>query len=391
MTGRRLYFDHNGTSPLRACAREAMLEAMALAGNANAVHAEGRAARATVERARGEVAALAGVDARCVVFTSGATEAANLALSPQWRDAPGAPPAGRLLMGATEHAAVSRGHRFPADAVEIVPVDPDGVIDLAALDAALARAGGLRVMLALQAANNVTGVIQPVAEAARRVHAAGGLVVCDAVQSAGKTPLDMAALGADLLILAAHKLGGPPGVGALVRAREGLHCDAALVRGGGQEFGLRGGTHNVAGIAGFGAAAREAGHHMEAEAPRLAALRDALEAGLAAAAPDLVVFGAGAARLPTTSGVAVPGVASATSLMALDLAGLAVSAGSACSSGKVAPPSTLVAMGVADELALGLLRFSLGWSTTAGDVAEAVAVFDRAMAPLRNRLRLRVA
>lgn len=391
MTTTRYYFDHNGTSPLRPVAREAMIAAMDLVGNQNGVHAEGRATRAVIERARAAVAKLVGGQANCVTLTAGATEAMNMALLPDWRDNAAQPPVTRLLVGATEHPCVMKGHRFPADAVEVVPVRPDGRLDLDALDAAIARMDGARFFLALQAANNVTGVIQPVTEAAAKVHAAGGLMVVDAVQTAGKLAAGMEELGADLLVIAGHKLGGPTGTGALIRARESLHLSAPLIRGGGQEGGLRGGTGNVIGYAGLGAAAEEALAHIAGESMRLGALRDRLQEGLRAIVPDLAVFGADAARMPHTLAVAVPGVSASTSLMALDLGGLAVSAGSACSSGKVTPPSTLTAMGIPEDLALGLLRFSLGWTTTDEDVNGALEVFDRAIKPLRNRMRESVA
>ncbi len=290
----RAYLDHNATSPLRAPARAKLLEALDAGGNPSSVHAEGRAARALVETAREKVAALIGGGARNVVFTSGATEALNLALAPHWRGPQGAP--ARLLLSATEHVAALDGHGFGA-AAEILPVDGDGLLDLAALDAALARADG-PVLLCLQAANNETGVLQPVAAAAEKVHAAGGLVVCDAVQAVGRIPCSVRKRGADMLVVSSHKIGGPQGAGAFVLRDAALHCDRGLIRGGGQERGFRAGTENVAAIAGFGAAAEEAAAQQADEEARLAALRDQLEASVLQIAPDALIFGAGAPRLP---------------------------------------------------------------------------------------------
>ena len=248
----RTYLDYNATAPLRPEAREAALAAMETTGNPSSVHAEGRAARRIVEDARSDVARLAGVASRCVTFVSGGTEAANAALNPFFGAGPGAAPLERLIVSAGEHPCVLSGHRFPA--AEIAPLTPDGRLDLDWLEAACGRPG--RALLALQGANNETGVIQPVAEAAALVHAAGGFVFCDAVQMAGRMDCRIATLGADALMLSAHKIGGLKGAGALVTARAGISLGAPLLRGGGQERGHRAGTETVAAIAGFGAAAR---------------------------------------------------------------------------------------------------------------------------------------
>lgn len=369
----RFYLDHNATSPLRGPARAKMLDALRSSGNPSSVHAEGRAARALIEAAREKVAALVGGRARNVIFTSGATEALNLALSPQWRGPQGAPT--KLLVSATEHVAALEGHGF-GGGVEILPVDASGVLDLPALDAALASADG-PVALCLQAANNETGVLQPVAAAAERVHAAGGLLICDAVQAAGRIPCTFETTGADMLVVSSHKTGGPMGAGALVLRDPSLHCDRPLIRGGGQERGFRAGTENVAAIAGFGAAAEDALSHLDEEAARVAALRDRLEAELLRLAPAATIFGAVAQRLPNTSAFSIPGLSAETALMAFDLAGLALSSGSACSSGKVKRSHVLAAMGVSPEAAGGALRVSLGWTSTGEDVAAfAVALGD---------------
>jgi cysteine desulfurase len=376
----RVYLDFNATAPLRPQARQACIAALGLIGNASSIHAEGRAARAAIEAARADVAALAGSAARFVTFTASGTEAANMALSPAATIA-GAP-VERLLISAGEHACVLKGHRFPADRVEIAPLTPDGLIDLAALEAILARPGG-PAMLALQAANNETGIIQPVAAAAALVHKFGGMVVCDAVQLAGRAPCGIADLGADLMFVSAHKLGGPKGAGALIAASEAVSIGPPLIRGGGQERNLRAGTENVAAIAGFGAAAKAALADWQIEAPRLQALRDALASAVRDLADDVFIFGENAPRLPNTLCFVIPGVEAATLVMALDLAGVAVSSGAACSSGKVTRSAVLDAMGAPQELAAGAIRLSLGWSSVAADVQR----FGEALNGLLKRIR----
>ena len=375
----RSYLDHNATAPVRPEVVDACARALSL-GNPSSVHAEGRAARAAVEAARAQVAAFVGAEPKNVIFTSGGTEANNLALSPALRRTGGPPPT-RLLVGGTEHASVLDGHRFPANAAEPIPVDGDGVVDLAWLEARLRDGPALA---SIQVANSETGVIQPVAAAAALVRAAGGLLHADAVQAAGRIPLDIAALGADLVTLSAHKLGGPKGVGALVVASDAILLDR-LVRGGGQERGQRGGTENISGIVGFGAAAQAAGAAVAAEGARLRALRDACEAAVRRLAPAAVVFGEGAERLSNTLCFAVPGVKAETALIAFDLAGVAVSSGSACSSGKVGRSHVLAAMGVPPALAEGAIRVSFGWSSAEEDVARFAAAFEKLLAALYVR------
>ncbi len=378
----RAYLDYNATAPLRPQAREAVLAALDLIGNPSSIHAEGRAARAIVEEARRDVAALAGAAARDVVFTASGTEAANLALAPG-AAAPGVAPLRRLILGATEHPCVLSGHRFAGESVEIAPVDRNGRVDLARLAALL---DGPPALVALQAANNETGVLHPVAEAGELTHARGGLLVCDAAQAAGRLPLAEAARGADALLLSAHKFGGPKGAGAFVAFREGLSVPP-LLRGGGQERGRRAGTENVATIAGFGAAAQAALAGLSTEPVRLAALRDAVEQGLMALAPDATIFGSRAPRLPNTLAWAIPGLAAAALLMRLDLEGIAVSSGSACSSGKVGPSHVLAAMGVEPGLASGAIRVSLGWASSAADTEAFAAAMAKTLAGLRRRGR----
>ncbi len=364
----RIYLDWNATAPLRPAARTAIVAALDQLGNPSSVHAEGRAARHLVERGREQVAALIGAEARNVIFTSGGTEANNLALSPAiHRTGPGErfP---RLLVSAIEHPSVLGGGRFAHDSVEEIAVRGAGAVDLADLERRLAAPGRGPALVSIMHANNETGVLQPIAAAADLVHAAGGLLHVDAVQTAGRIACDIKALKADLMTISGHKLGGPQGVGALVKAAEGLHFADPLVKGGGQERGSRAGTENVAAIAGFGAAAKEASGALAAEEPRIAALRERLEAGLRAIAAETVIFGAAIERTPNTTLFAVPGQKAETALIALDLAGIAASSGSACSSGKVTASHVLKAMGVAPALAAGAVRLSLGRNTTETEV-----------------------
>ncbi len=362
----RSYFDWNATAPLRDEARAAFAAALAVPGNPSSVHAEGRAARRLVETAREQVAALAGARPGDVFFTSSGTEANMLALTPAIEVAGDKRPRSKLLLSAIEHVSVRAGGRFARDAVEDVPVDAQGRLDLAALADAVAKSP--RALVSLMLANNETGVVQPVAAAAAIVHAAGGLLHVDAVQAAGRIACDMTDLGADLLTLSAHKIGGPKGVGALVRRNDDIHIPEPLIRGGGQERGLRAGTENVAGIAAFGAAAAVARRERAAEAAHMLALRELLETGLRAISPAVVIFGAKAERLPNTTLFTVPGMKAETAVIAFDLAGVAVSSGAACSSGKVQPSHVLAAMGVLPPLTRGAVRVSLGWNTTAADI-----------------------
>ncbi|MBL8590998.1 MAG: cysteine desulfurase [Methylobacteriaceae bacterium] len=377
----RIYLDHNATSPLRPAARAAMLAGLE-AANPSSVHAEGRAARALVEEARARVAALCGADARHVVFVSGASEAAATALDPAFAPAGAGPP--RLLVVAGEHPCVRAGGGFDGGEIAPVGATAEGLIDLAALERALGAGRGRRTLVALQLANNETGAIQPVAAAAALARAHGARLVCDAVQAAGRIPIDLPALGADWLLLSAHKIGGPKGAGALIGARP-FPSEAALIRGGGQERGARAGTENVAAIAGFGAAAAAAQAELATEPARLGALRDAIEAQIMAIAPDATIFSSAAPRLCNTSCFAVPGLGAQTLLMALDLAGVAVSSGAACSSGKVEPSALLTAMGASRDLAAGALRVSLGWSTQAQEVESFCAIFAEIVARLLAR------
>jgi cysteine desulfurase len=380
----RIYLDWNATTPLRHEAREAMAAAWDLGGNPSSVHAEGRQARGLVEQARATISAAVGALPRNVVFTSGGTEANALALTPGLRRGSGFP-VKRLLVSAIEHASVLAGGRFPAEAVGRVGVTISGLLDLDRLRAMLD--GGPPALVSVMLANNETGAVQPVAEAADIVHAAGGLLHVDAIQAFGKIPCDINAMNADLVTLSAHKIGGPKGGGALVLA-EGVQTPEPLLRGGGQEQGRRAGTENVAGIAGFGAAAKATMAALENDAMRLKDLQNRLETGLRRQTPGLIVFADGVARLPNTTLFTVPGLKAETAVIGFDLEGIAVSSGSACSSGKVQPSHVLEAMGFGPEVAEGAVRLSLGWSTTDADVDRCILAWRKlADTLLRGRRR----
>ncbi len=382
MTRERAYFDWNATAPLRTEAHAAMAAALALTGNPSSVHAEGRAARSLVEEARAKVANLVGAEPKNVTFTSGATEANMLALASAIEIGGRKAPRDRLFVSSIEHPSVRGGGRFAADAVEELPVGINGVVDLDALRSALARAE--LPLVSVMLANNETGVIQPIAAIAEIVHAANGLLHVDAVQGPGRIPCRIGDLGADLMSLSAHKMGGPQGVGALVR-RDGVHISAPLIKGGGQERGLRAGTENVAAIAGFGAAAAVAAAAWQADASRMAALRDRLEAKLKAVTPNLAIFGENAPRLPNTSLFTVPGMKAETAIIAFDLKGIAISSGAACSSGKVQASHVLAAMGVEPALAGGAIRVSLGWTTADADIEKLLNAWNEVVSSLLKK------
>lgn len=385
MAEERLYMDWNAGAPVRPSVRAFVAEYLTRPGNPSSVHAEGRAARAAVEAARRAVAALVGAEAKGVTFTSGGTEAAVTVLAPDWTLFGRPHRFDRLLVSAVEHPSVARGGRFPTERLETVPVDGDGVVDLAALDRRLAAiaAAGERAIVSVMLANNETGAIQPVAEVARIGRAHGALVHADAVQAAGRIAVDLPGLGVDVLTLSGHKIGGIQGAGAIVRGANGF-AFPPLLTGGGQEGHARAGTESVAAIAAFGLAAREALAEI-AEMPAVAARRDRLEAGIRTAAPSATIFAAGAARLPNTTAFAIPGLAAETALIAFDLAGIALSAGSACSSGKVRASGVLTAMGVPEALAKGGLRVSIGPATSDADVDRFVATLARINADMTKR------
>lgn len=384
----RVYLDHNATAPLHPSARAALLAAYEVNGNASSIHGEGQAARALIETARAKIAEFVGGSAKGVIFTSGGTEALNLILTPHI-EMPGdrLRPFDRLLASAGEHMSVLSGHRFAPAELELITLTPSGTVDLEALGEALssAKTRGQRVALALQAANNETGVIQPVAEVAQMVHAADGIVICDAVQAVGKIDCHFDRLGADALILSGHKFGGPKGVGALCFRSDGIHIQNPLLRGGGQERGQRAGTENSAGIAAMAAAHSAAQERLSRESKVHSEWRDEMEPEIARAIPEAVFFGQSAERLPNTSCFALPSIESSVMLMALDLEGFAISSGSACSSGKVQSSHVLEAMRVAADIARGALRASLGWNTQREDVLSFVQALTKSYARIHAR------
>jgi cysteine desulfurase len=367
----RIYLDWNATAPLRPEAQKAMTEAMEVFGNPSSIHAEGRSARMLIEDARTAIAALVGARPRDVVFTSGGTEANVLALSPGRQGA--APASERLLVSAIEHPSVLSAGATGGRAPEQIPVTADGVVDVNALRQHLSQ--GPPAFVSVMFANNETGVIQPISEVAQAVHEAGGILHVDAVQALGKINFKINEIGTDLLTVSAHKIGGPKGIGALIAKNEGARLSPQLV-GGGQERGRRGGTENVIGIAGFGAAARAVADGIDTEVPRMAALRAALERALKQF-PGAEIIAESASRLPNTVMVALRGLKAETTVIAFDLAGIAISAGSACTSGKVHASHVLTAMQVPQELAQSALRFSLGSRTTEDEIAEAAEVWRR--------------
>jgi len=366
MTALRTYLDHNATEPLRPEARAAMIAAMDVIGNPSSVHGEGRAARAIVETAREQVAALVNAEPGEIVFTSGATEAnAHAFMGRRWS---------AVLVGSAEHVSVLAPARRRDVAPRELSCGADGVHDVGGAEAwaaALPRSEA-PAFVSLALANGETGVLQPVAELAAALAPHGVVVHSDAAQAAGRVPVDFAALGLSLMSLSAHKMGGPKGTGALV-VRDGMTLDPLLV-GGGQESRRRAGTENVVAIAGFGAAAVAAERELQGMA-RVRALRDAMEAELRCLSPACVVIGAGAERLPNTMLIAMPGKDAETLVIKLDLAGIAVSAGAACSSGKVGSSHVLEAMGTDPRIARAAVRVSLGRDTTVKDVERFVAAW----------------
>lgn len=357
-----VYFDHNASAPVSDEVIEAVNAAFAEFGNPSSVHSAGRAARKIVEEARESVAELVGCVPENIVFTSGATEANNIALLGCGRS--------RIIASAVEHPSVFAV--APEEEHERIPVNGSGRIELDALPEMLMRRGRFSVV-SVMAANNETGVIQPVSGAAEAAHEAGALFHCDAVQAFGRIPFNMKALGVDMVTLTAHKLGGPKGIGALAIA-DGIEV-APLIRGGGQERGRRGGTENVPGIAGFGVAARLA-RQRRLSIGRVAGLIGVLERRAQAAVPGTVIFGEDVPRIANTTMIAQPGVDAQTQVMALDLAGIAVSAGSACSSGKVGESHVLKAMGVDGALGRCAIRVSIGHGNTVDEVNRFVEVWS---------------
>lgn len=362
----RVYLDYNATAPLRDCAKSAMIAALDIAGNPSSVHAEGRIARGVIESARDSVARLVGAQPSEIVFVSGATEANAWVMAQAWDT---------IFVSGIEHDSVLAPAKASRAEIVMVPVDARGRVQIEYMaDRVLTDANVGRALVSLQMANNETGIVQDVAAMAQLARGHGLFLHTDAVQAAGRMPLDFHASGIDLMSVSAHKLGGPKGVGALV-IRD--HLDLTpYIRGGGQERRRRAGTENLAAIAGFGAAAEAALADLQTSS-RLAMLRDGLETALREVAPDTVIVGEDVQRLPNTTALALPGRLAETLVIKLDLAGVAVSAGSACSSGKVGASHVLEAMGLSPDLAKGAIRVSLGPSTTDKDIAAFIAVWKR--------------
>jgi len=387
----RAYLDHNATSPLRPKVRDAMIDAMQVGGNPSSVHAEGRRARAIVETARENIVALLGADAGELMFTSGGTEANNTVLSPRLiAKTPQQRARALCFVSAVEHPSVLAGGRFDKEQVRIIPATSSGVVDIEAFMALLeennigivgsaAASRNPPFMVSVMLANNETGVVQPVTEISAITLERGGFMHCDAVQALGRMPFDLSSLGVDLLTIAAHKIGGPKGIGALVGPGVDRILQDPLIKGGGQELGRRAGTENVMAAAGFGAVVELACEEL-ADREMVGFLRDRLETRLGERFGDLVVFAKDAHRLDNTSMMALPGVSSQRVLMNMDLDGVAISAGSACSSGKIKGSPVLAAMGVAPELAECAFRVSFGPENWLPDIDRLTSVLEKVAA-----------
>ena len=385
---KQIYLDYNASAPMLDSVKAKMQAAFDLYGNPSSVHGAGRTMRRVIEEAREAVAKLVGARAQDVIWTSGGTEANNLALSPGLF-AKGLQEDARLYVSAIEHPAVLNGMRFEKDKITVIPVTEDGIVDVAWLEEELnkdlseqeqeegAELGSRPILVSVMAANNETGIIQPIAQIADIVHKVGGLLHSDCVQALGKMPVAMADLKADLISLSAHKIGGPQGVGALVLKDESIVIRDPLIAGGGQELKRRGGTENVLGIIGFGAAAQEVEQTQINDQATMQQRRDELEAQLLQTSAEVVIFGQNQQRLPNVSCFGLPGFSAETQVIQMDLQGIAISSGSACSSGKVEQSHVLKAMGISDELAVSALRISLGPQTTRQDITQFLTVWQR--------------
>lgn len=375
---RRIYLDHNASSPLRPEARDAMTSVLDSGSmNPSSVHCEGRGARAVIESARATLAHHFKTDPEAVIFTSGATEANTLALSPQIIVPGHNSPIAGLVISAIEHPSVLAGGRFSADAVRKIGVSASGVVELDALEVALNNVSG-PALVSVMAANNESGVVQPLEEVADIVHRHDGIFHCDAVQALGR--IDISALDADLITVSSHKIGGPMGAGALIVKNRKLQI-SPLIRGGGQERNLRGGTENTLAIAGF---ERALVAMTDDDLGRVCELRDQFENSVKTI-EDIEVVGQEVDRLPNTSLVLAKGVSAETALISLDLKGISVSSGSACSSGKIDTSHVLAAMGIAPNIAQGALRFSFGWDSAKEDVLTVVEALKQTIARARDR------
>jgi len=375
----RIYLDYNASAPMLESVKAAMIKGLELFGNPSSVHQTGRTIRGAIEDAREQVASFLGARPQDVIWTSGGTEANNLGLTPSLfpramqKDI-------RLYVNAIEHPSVLNGMRFAPEMITVIPVTSQGQIDLSWLEdqlnemsgdqdqAQTISPGSAPILVSCMAANNETGIVQPLAELAKIVQDAGGLLHSDCVQALGKRPLAWPELSADLISLSAHKIGGPQGVGALVLKDTSIILRDPLVAGGGQELKRRGGTENVLGIIGFGAAIAALKENQQKDQDQTTALRNELEQGLKEISPDCVIFGQDQERLPNVCCFGVPGFSAETQVIQMDLSGVSISSGSACSSGKVEQSHVLKAMGVAPDLSFAALRISLGNQTTKSDI-----------------------
>lgn len=377
----RVYLDHNASSPMRPQVKEALVEAMEKAANASSIYEEGRKAKGLVEHARELVAQLVKADSKAVTFTGGGSEANATVLQPNM-SVEGKPVLlDRLFVSSVEHDSIVKGGRFAAEKIEKIPVDTNGLIDLRWLETRLKELSdiGETALVAVMLANNETGILQPASQVGALVAKHGGYFLCDAVQAPGKISIDINSIGAHFLTLSAHKIGGPQGVGAIVRQSES-YAFQPLIRGGGQEAYGRAGTENIMGIHGFGVAAELAAN--DDKSNRLATMRDALEEGL----EGVTIIGNSGPRLPNTSCIAYPGVPAETMLISMDLQGFAISSGSACSSGKVGISHVLTAMGLDENIARSALRVSLGWNTEEEHIKEFVKAFNQMTKALSPKL-----
>ena len=365
-----IYLDYNATTPMRIAVKRCVIDALDALGNPSSIHSSGRSARAMVEKARGEIAGAFGVTHENIIFTSGATEANTLALAGTKRR--------RVLVSGVEHLSVLEA----LGNVEKITVDQTGLVSPECLDTLL-RYDANSVLVSIMLANNETGVIQPIAELARIAHEHGALFHCDAVQAPGRIPLNMSELGVDMMTLSAHKIGGPKGIGALFLA-PGVEI-TSIFNGGGQERGRRGGTENVPAIAGFGAAVMDI-HEMLNNAGHIARLRDGMEQAILEQAPEVVIHGHKAPRLVNTSSFGVDGVSAETQVIALDLSGIAISSGSACSSGKVTPSHVLRAMGQSETMSASSVRVSIGVETKEEEIERFVDAWVSSLKMIKRQM-----
>lgn len=377
MVKHRIYLDYNATAPIRPAAKLALINALEQVGNASSIHQEGRKARGLIETARDQVASLINAQSKEITFTSGGTESNNLVLASDLGALGNKQPLAATLLSATEHPSLIKAQQLSRRPVELINVDENGLLDLTHLESLLKawqQKSDLPVLVSVMLVNNETGIIQPMAKIATLVHQYGGYIHADAIQALGKIDIDFENMKVDLLSLSSHKIGGALGAGALV-IRLGMLVDS-YIKGGGQELGLRAGTENIPAISSFGAAAAEC--TVELKNPsQYKQIQEEVEAKITAISPDAVIFGQNAPRVDSTICFAISGLTAERALMSLDLAGIAISSGSACSSGKVSQSHVLKAMGIEDELALCALRLSFGWNTKLHELDDFIEEYTK--------------